>query len=80
MVNSAGILVSGSTASLSLDDYDRCMDINARSAFALTQAAIPHLLKTKGNVVHVSSVTGLRAFPGVVAYNMSKAAVDQLTR
>ena len=31
-------------------------------------------------MVHVSSVTGLRAFPGVLAYNMSKAALDQLTR
>ena len=56
------------------------MAINCRSAFVLTQACLPHLLQTRGNIVHVSSVTGLRAFPNVVAYNMSKAAVDQLTR
>merc|ERR1712018_1036439 len=48
--------------------------------FLLSQRAIPHLRKTRGSIVHVSSVTGLRAFPNVVAYNMSKAAVDQLTR
>ncbi len=80
LVNSAGILINGDTASLGIDDYDRCMNINTKAAFILTQKSIPHLLKTKGNIVHVSSVTGLRAFPNVVAYNMSKAAVDQLTR
>jgi NAD(P)-dependent dehydrogenase (short-subunit alcohol dehydrogenase family) len=38
------------------------------------------LIKTKGNIVNVSSVTGLRSFPGVLAYCVSKAGVDQLTR
>lgn len=80
MVNSAGILVGGSIETLSSEDYDRVMNINTKAAFILTQQAIPHLIKTKGNIVHVSSVTGLRAFPGVLAYNMSKAALDQLTR
>ncbi|TRY62819.1 hypothetical protein TCAL_13106, partial [Tigriopus californicus] len=79
-VNSAGILVNGDTATGSLEDYDRCMNINTRSAFILSQAVIPHLIKTKGNMVHISSVCGLRAFPGVLAYSMSKAAVDQLVR
>ena len=80
LVNSAGILVPGSTESISEEDFDKCMTINCRSAFVLTQACLPHLLQTRGSIVHVSSVTGLRAFPNVVAYNMSKAAVDQLTR
>jgi NAD(P)-dependent dehydrogenase (short-subunit alcohol dehydrogenase family) len=38
------------------------------------------LEKTKGNIVNVSSVTGTRAFPGVLAYCVSKAGIDQLTR
>jgi NAD(P)-dependent dehydrogenase (short-subunit alcohol dehydrogenase family) len=38
------------------------------------------LEQTKGNIVNVSSVTGPRAFPNVLAYCVSKAAVDQLTR
>jgi len=79
-VNSAGILVGGATESLALEEFDRCWKINTRAAFVLTQSVLPHLLKSKGNIVHVSSVTGLRAFPNVVAYNMSKAAIDQLTR
>lgn len=42
--------------------------------------AVPHLIKTKGNIVNVSSVTGTRAFPNVLAYCMSKSAIDQMTR
>jgi len=43
------------------------------------RAAIPHLEKTGGCVVNLSSVAGLRAFPGITPYAVSKAAVDQLT-
>uniref|UniRef100_A0AAR5Q035 Uncharacterized protein n=1 Tax=Dendroctonus ponderosae TaxID=77166 RepID=A0AAR5Q035_DENPD len=46
----------------------------------VNNAAVPHLIATKGNVVNVSSVNGIRAFSGVLAYCMSKAAVDQFTR
>ena len=56
------------------------MDINVRTVFHLMQLCAPHLEKTSGNVVNVSSVAGTRAFPNVVAYCVSKAAVDQLTR
>jgi NAD(P)-dependent dehydrogenase (short-subunit alcohol dehydrogenase family) len=44
------------------------------------QAATPALIESKGNIINVSSVTGLRAFPGVLAYCVSKAGLDQLTR
>lgn len=56
------------------------MNINVRTIYHLTYLTVPHLIKTKGNIVNVSSVNGIRAFPGVLAYCMSKAAVDQLTR
>jgi NAD(P)-dependent dehydrogenase (short-subunit alcohol dehydrogenase family) len=46
----------------------------------LMRAAAPHLTARKGSVVNVSSVNGLRSFPGVLAYCVSKAALDQLTR
>ena len=41
---------------------------------------MPHLIETKGNIVNVSSVAGTRSFPNVLAYCVSKAAIDQLTR
>ncbi|XP_040211815.1 3-oxoacyl-[acyl-carrier-protein] reductase FabG-like [Rana temporaria] len=80
LVNSGGILAMGTVENTTLEDYDRVMNINARSLFHLTQLAVPHLIKTKGNIVNVSSVTGQRAFPGVLAYCMSKSAVDHMTR
>ena len=46
----------------------------------MTMHAVPYLLQAKGNIVNVSSVNGLRSFPGVLAYNLSKSAVDQMTR
>jgi NAD(P)-dependent dehydrogenase (short-subunit alcohol dehydrogenase family) len=56
------------------------MNINLRSVFYLMQKCVPFLAETKGNIVNVSSVTGPRSFPGVLAYCVSKSAVDQLTR
>jgi len=63
-----------------LEDFDRMMDINVRAVFDLSRRCIPALQKAGGNIVHVSSVTGTRAFPGVFAYCVSKAAVDHMTR
>ncbi|RZB40996.1 adh short, KR and/or Shikimate DH domain containing protein, partial [Asbolus verrucosus] len=80
LVNNAGILETGSVETTNLQQYDRVMNTNVRSIYHLTTLAVPHLIKTKGNIVNVSSVNGIRAFPGVLAYCVSKAAVDQFTR
>ncbi len=80
LINSAGIIGSGSIENTPMDEYDKMMDINLRSIFHLIQISIPHLEKTGGNIVNVSSITGLRAFPGVISYCISKAGLDQLTR
>jgi NAD(P)-dependent dehydrogenase (short-subunit alcohol dehydrogenase family) len=80
LVNAAGILSNGTVENTALADWDAMMNVNLRSVFHLMQLSIPHLERRPGNVVNVSSVTGLRAFPGVLAYCVSKAGVDQLTR
>jgi NAD(P)-dependent dehydrogenase (short-subunit alcohol dehydrogenase family) len=80
LVNAAGIIATGSIESTRLADYDAMMNINVRSVLELTQLCLPALIESRGNVVNVSSVTGLRAFPNVLAYCVSKAAIDQLTR
>jgi NAD(P)-dependent dehydrogenase (short-subunit alcohol dehydrogenase family) len=80
LVNAAGHISSGSIETTSLAAWDAMMEVNLRSVFQLMQLATPHLIETKGNIVNVSSVTGLRSFPGVLAYCVSKAALDQLTR
>lgn len=80
LVNAAGIIAFGTIENTSLEAWQEMFDINVVSVFRLTQLALPHLISRKGNVVIVSSVTGIRSFPGVLAYCTSKSAVDQLTR
>jgi NAD(P)-dependent dehydrogenase (short-subunit alcohol dehydrogenase family) len=80
LVNAAGVIASGTVENTTDDQWDAMMEINVRAPFRLMRAATPALCESKGSVVNVSSVTGLRAFPGVLAYCVSKAAVDQLTR
>jgi NAD(P)-dependent dehydrogenase (short-subunit alcohol dehydrogenase family) len=80
LVNAAGIIKNGSIEKASLADWDETMNINLRSVFLMMKHSVPFLEKAKGNIVNVSSVTGLRAFPNVLAYCVSKAAIDQLTR
>lgn len=80
LINNAGILESGTIENTSLEQFDRLMNTNVRSIYHLTMLAVPHLIKTQGNIVNVSSVNGIRSFPGVLAYNISKTAVDQFTR
>jgi len=80
LVNAAGVIASGTVESTSDDDWDRLLDVNLRAPFRLLRTAAPHLTARRGAVVNVSSVTGPRSFPGVLAYCVSKAGVDQLTR
>jgi NAD(P)-dependent dehydrogenase (short-subunit alcohol dehydrogenase family) len=80
LVNAAGHISNGSIENTSLAAWDKMLDVNLRAVFHLMQLATPHLIETQGNIVNISSVTGLRSFPGVLAYCVSKAGVDQLTR
>jgi NAD(P)-dependent dehydrogenase (short-subunit alcohol dehydrogenase family) len=80
LVNAAGIIGSGTVESTTDQHWDEMLDINVRAPFRLMRAAAPLLIASHGAIVNVSSVTGLRSFPGVLAYCVSKSAVDQLTR
>lgn len=80
LVNAAGHISSGTIEDTALPAWDAMMNVNLRGPFYLMQLCAPYLIRTKGNVVNISSVTGLRSFPGVLAYCVSKAGLDQLTR
>jgi NAD(P)-dependent dehydrogenase (short-subunit alcohol dehydrogenase family) len=80
LVNAAGIIANGTVENTTDDAWDFMLDINVRAPFRLMRSAAPHLAARKGSIVNVSSVTGLRSFPGVLAYCVSKSGVDQLTR
>lgn len=80
LVNAAGVIANGTIENTSIEDWDRLMNINLRAPFYMLRCAAPHLIAGKGSVVNVSSVNGQRAFPNVLAYCVSKAGVDHLTR
>jgi NAD(P)-dependent dehydrogenase (short-subunit alcohol dehydrogenase family) len=80
LVNAAGKLVPGSIENTTPAAWDETMNVNLRAIFHLMSLTVPHLAAVRGNIVNVSSVVGLRTFPGILAYCVSKAAVDQLTR
>jgi NAD(P)-dependent dehydrogenase (short-subunit alcohol dehydrogenase family) len=80
LVNAAGHISSGTIETTAMEAWDAMIQINLRAVFNLMQQAIPSLIERRGNIVNVSSVTGLRSFPGVLAYCVSKAGLDQLTR
>ncbi|GAB0091962.1 hypothetical protein DMENIID0001_068850 [Sergentomyia squamirostris] len=80
LVNNAGIFEWGSLEETSLEQYDKIMKTNVRSVYHLTMLAVPHLIKTKGNIVNISSISGTRASSNCLAYSMSKSALDQFTK
>lgn len=80
LVNNAGKGSFGGIESTNVEQLDDLMELNVRAVYALTVLAVPHLLKTKGNIVNVSSVAGLRSTKGALAYSMTKSALDQFTK
>jgi NAD(P)-dependent dehydrogenase (short-subunit alcohol dehydrogenase family) len=80
LVNAAGVMATGTLEATTDEVWDAMMSVNLRAPFRLMRAAAPHLAARKGAVVNVSSVNGIRSFPGVLAYCVSKAGVDHLTR
>ena len=80
LVNNAGVAVMGSFLEGTVEDWRKVMGINVDGVFHCSRAALPHLLKTKGSIVTVSSVSGLGGDWGLAFYNASKGAVTNLTR
>ncbi|VDO85936.1 unnamed protein product [Haemonchus placei] len=80
LVNSAGILRAGEVLNSDISVYDELFNVNVRCLVRLTREALPHIIKSKGTVVNVSSINGPCPFPGVTYYCMSKSAVDQFTK
>jgi len=80
LVNAAGVIAAAPLEQTTDEMWDAMMAVNLRAPFRLMRAAAPHLRERKGSIVNVSSVNGLRSFAGVLAYNVSKAGVDHLTR
>lgn len=78
--NVAGVTTSNNFTDVTEENYRWLMSICADGPFFLCQAAIPHLLKTSGNIVNVASNSGIRGVPYIAPYAMTKGAIIALTR
>ncbi|XP_046553538.1 3-oxoacyl-[acyl-carrier-protein] reductase FabG-like isoform X2 [Haliotis rubra] len=80
LVNNAGGAQYGDTIDVPLPVFDDVMRTNIRAPFYLCQLAVPHLKKTKGSIVNVSSISAQIAFQGSTPYRLAKAGLDHMTR
>lgn len=80
LCNIAGIAQLKHFTDISIDEWQRMLSINLSSVFYLCQLAMPHLIKTKGNIVNMSSSAGLVGQAYTSAYCATKAAVVNLSK
>ncbi len=80
LVNNAGVADFGPIEETDFTRWRRVMETNLDGVFLCSQAATPALKETKGAILNIASISGLRASTLRVAYGTSKAAVIQLTQ
>ena len=80
LVNNAGVADFGNIEETNFKRWNEVMKTNLNGVFLCSQKVIIHLKKTKGNIINIASISGLRASTLRVAYGTSKAAVIQLTK
>ncbi len=80
LVNNAGVADFGSIEMTDFNRWNEVMKTNLDGAFMCSQKAISYLKITKGSIINIASISGLRASTLRVAYGTSKAAIIQLTK
>jgi NADP-dependent 3-hydroxy acid dehydrogenase YdfG len=81
LINNAGVFASAPFAQTAVADFDRIVAANLRSAFLVSRAFLPAMLKKKsGDIFFMSSIAGLGAYPGGAAYCAAKFGVTGLAK
>lgn len=80
LCNVAGLLKWGPSTEFAVEDFERIIRINTTSVFVLCQAALPHLVKSKGNIVNTASTAALQGIAYTIAYSASKHGVAAITK
>ncbi len=79
--NNAGIdYPPAPTADTKVEEFDDLMNTNVRGVFLGMKYEIPQILKTNGAIINMASIGGNRAFPNIIGYGASKAAVIHMTK
>ncbi len=76
LVNNAGISMRASFSKLKLEVIEKVMNINFWGTVYCSKYAMPYLLKQKGSIIGISSISGLTPLPGRTGYVASKYAMD----
>jgi meso-butanediol dehydrogenase/(S,S)-butanediol dehydrogenase/diacetyl reductase len=80
LVNNAGIATFGPFAQTTSQDWRKMMATDVDAVFFAVREALPHLLKTKGSIINLSSASGLGGDWGLSSYNAAKGAITNFTR
>jgi meso-butanediol dehydrogenase/(S,S)-butanediol dehydrogenase/diacetyl reductase len=80
LVNNAATAIFGPFAKTTSQDWRKIMATDVDSVYFASREALPHLLKTKGCIINLSSASGLGGDWGLSAYNAAKGAVTNFTR
>jgi NAD(P)-dependent dehydrogenase (short-subunit alcohol dehydrogenase family) len=80
LCNVAGVLMLAHSHDMPVDDWNFVIAVNLTAPFLLSKAAIPHLLKTQGAIVNVTSQAAHQGQAYTAAYSASKAGLAQLTK
>lgn len=80
LVNAAGMNLVGTIQDTSDKDWEACIGSDLSGVFYMSRAAVPHLIKTKGSIVNIGSVSSLGGGWSHAAYNAAKGGVANLTR
>lgn len=80
LVNNAGVSHHGLLLDTTEADFDLVMDINLKGAFNVTKHALPHLLKTQGSILNISSIWSQHGAANEVIYSMTKAGINAFTK
>ncbi len=80
LVNNAGYHLSKNVEETSEEEWEFIINTNLRSAFLCSKYAIPHLRKTKGNIVNIGSMVGLVGQPNAGAYSATKGGMIAMSK
>lgn len=80
VINNAGNYETVNFDDLTLDRWDAIFGSNVRGPFLVSREALPHLRKSRGRIIHLGSLGGIRAWADHAHYCSSKAALHMLTR